>query len=302
MFEHIKIFTLRAAFSAKEKGTLPPYLGSTIRGILGHCIREFVCQKPKTKCFMCERRDNCLYVKCFSNTGKEGGAVNPYTLHVLIDGKTEWNVGDECVFDLKLFGSATEQIGVYLDALLAMERKGWGVNRIPFQLVRITEAETGTLIYAGGKTWMRNLIPHSMSVGEKTAKTAMIRFDTPLRIVTGKNLCHSISFETLIRFISRRISLISQIYTEHRIEWNEEAIIEQAERIQVCEEQFRLVDFHRYSLNQKGNRLDLPAIEGWAVFDGDLTELTPILEAGKYFHVGKGATIGFGHYEVFYDR
>ena len=55
-------------------------------------------------------------------------------------------------------------------------------------------------------------------------------------------------------------------------------------------------------MNQKGNRLDLPAIEGWIVFDGDLTELTPILEAGKYFHVGKGATIGFGHYEVFYDR
>ena len=28
----------------------------------------------------------------------------------------------------------------------------------------------------------------------------------------------------------------------------------------------------------------------------------PILEAGKFLRVGKGATIGFGHYEISYDK
>ncbi len=107
-----------------KPGTLPPYLGSTVRGILGHCFRKFECTELNKKCFTCDKRDRCLYVKYFSNTGKEGGAVNPYVIHALKDGQSEWKEGDECIFDLTLFGRAAEEANIYLDALMAMEKIG----------------------------------------------------------------------------------------------------------------------------------------------------------------------------------
>ena len=66
-------------------------------------------------------------------------------------------IGDYCVFDITLFGSGTEHAGVYLDALIAAEQKGWGAERIPFRLVHVTDQDSGRLIYAGGKSWIRQL-------------------------------------------------------------------------------------------------------------------------------------------------
>ena len=51
MFEYLKVTTLEAVFTARGAGRLPEYLGSTIRGILGHCFRDFVCDMRATKCF-----------------------------------------------------------------------------------------------------------------------------------------------------------------------------------------------------------------------------------------------------------
>ena len=93
MFEFFKLITLRAVYECQEGEELPPYLGSTIRGILGHCIREFCCEFPKLKCFCCDRRKDCLYASCFSNTGGEAGAVNPYTLYVHGEGRRSWRKG-----------------------------------------------------------------------------------------------------------------------------------------------------------------------------------------------------------------
>ena len=126
MFEYLKVTTLEAVFTARGAGRLPEYLGSTIRGILGHCFRDFVCDMRATKCFACEKQSGCPYVRNFANTGGQGGAINPYVLLSCTQGKTEWKPGDECRFRLTLFGTAAESPGIYMDALLAMERRGWG--------------------------------------------------------------------------------------------------------------------------------------------------------------------------------
>lgn len=284
-----------------KQGTLPPYLGSTIRGVMGHCFRKFACTRSGTKCFCCDRRETCSYVRYFSNTGKEGGAINPYVIGVFNDGKTEWNKGDTCTFDLTLFGNAAEQAGIYLDALVEMERIGWGVSQLPFQLLRVSNTQTGKLIYAPGHMWIRNLSCDFLTTQDKEAKTVFISFDTPLRIVSGRKLCIVPSFEMIIQFILRRFSLMTQVHTNQKMEWDEEKILELAGKVALLKYHLQSVNFKRYSINQKDNKLELPAIEGWAMYEGDLAGLIPILEAGKYLHIGKGSTIGFGHYETFYD-
>lgn len=302
MFEFMKTLTLRARYECLEAGTLPPYLGSTIRGIMGHCIREFYCQHRDKKCFLCENRTSCVYVQCFSNTGGEAGAVNSYTIYVQGQGKEKWEQGDYCEFDLTLFGKGTEQAGVYLDALLAAQRKGWGSARLQFRLTQIMDPDSQKLIYAGGKSWMRNLNPRPLLTKERNATSACLIFDTPLRMLIGGEPFQTLSFEVLIQFLTRRMSLLIMKYTDLCLEWDIEEILHKAAKINTVDEFWKEVAFSRYSMNSRNGKLELPARTGWVLYEGDLSCFVPILEAGRHLRLGKGTTIGFGHYDIFYDR
>lgn len=302
MFEFIKVITLRATYECQQEGRLPSYLGSTIRGILGHCIRDFCCEYQSERCYQCEKKEACLYVQCFSNTGGEAGAVNPYTLYVHGEGRGTWKKGDVCVFDLMLFGRGADQAGIYLDALQAAEQKGWGAARFSFRLIQVIDPDSEKLIYSGGKIWMRNLSPRPLQITERNASYANLFFDTPLRIISGDRLFEKLTFDVLMQFLIRRISLLTMAYTDFQLEWDEEGLLEEARKVRTVSEYWREIPFSRYSMNQKNCRLDLPSKTGWVMYEGDLSKFVPILEAGRYLRLGKGATIGFGHYEITYDR
>lgn len=55
MFEFMKTLTLHVSYECLKGGTLPAYLGSTIRGLMGHCIHEFYCHHRNVKCFCVKR-------------------------------------------------------------------------------------------------------------------------------------------------------------------------------------------------------------------------------------------------------
>ena len=301
MFEYLKVTTLEAVFTARGAGRLPEYLGSTIRGILGHCFRDFVCDMRATKCFACEKQSGCLYVRNFANTGGQGGAINPYVLLSCTQGKTEWKPGDECRFRLTLFGTAAESPGIYMDALLAMERRGWGAAKIPFALNRLVDWETGRLIYGAGRPYLRNLAPQAMEIRPVNARSVMVSFQTPVRIVAGKTLFTSLPFQELVRFLMGRFAQMTQAYTDYVMEWDQEEMLRQAGQIKTVAEHWNYLDFSRYSINSPSGKLELPARTGWALYEGDLGAFVPYLEAGRYLHVGKNTTIGFGRYELYYD-
>lgn len=302
MFEFIKIITLRATYECQEEGCLPPYLGSTIRGILGHCIRDSYCDYPRRRCHQCKKRTACHYVQCFSNTGGEAGAVNPYALYIHGGGKENWKIGDICVFDLTLFGNGAEQAEIYLKALKAAEQKGWGAARLSFKLIQVTEAESEKMIYAGGKSWVCNLSPRPLQIAERKASYANLFFDTPLRIVSSEKLFEKLPFDMLMQFLIRRISLLTTAHTEFRLDWDEEGLLEEARKVRTISEYWREIPFERYSMNKREGKLELHSKTGWVLYEGDLSTFVPILEVGRYLRLGKGATIGFGHYEISYDR
>lgn len=301
MYEFLPVVTLRAIFEARGEGYLPEYLGSTVRGIIGHCFRDFVCYTKSLKCLDCEKKEDCSFVQNFSNTGGKGGAINPFVLYVHTQGRTEWKTGDECIFDLTLFGHAALQPHIYLDALQNMEKKGWGAGRIFFSLKRVCDYDNGTLLLAGKQSWLRNLAPHAMIIQERNVRAVLVAFDTPARIVSGERLFTSLPFSTLIQIILRRFLLVTQVCTGREIKWEEEVILRDAETIKTVEEEWKTVNFSRYSMNQAGNKLELPGRKGWVLYEGDLSRFVPILEAGKYLHVGKNSTIGFGHYQLLYE-
>lgn len=144
--------------------------------------------------------------------------------------------------------------------------------------------------------------PHTLNIAERKASFAYLTFDTPLRIVSGGELFETLPFDVLMQFLIRRISLLTLAYTDFRLEWDEEALLAQARKVRISSEFWKMVPFSRYFMNQKTGKLELPSKMGRVLYEGDLASFVPILEAGKYLRIGKGATIGFGHYEVSYDR
>lgn len=301
MFKHIELLTMRAFFRAQEDGVLPHFLGSTVRGVLGHCMREFSCIAPDEKCHLCEFASKCDFAQHFCSPGNVAGSVNPFVIYVLSQGKTNWQAGDPLVFDITLIGRTVTSAGLFVDGLQAMSERGWGAGRMRFRLEQVVNPKTGQLIWESGKTWLRNIRPERLETNDRQASSVLIRFDSPTRVLVGKRLCRELSFAHVIQAICRRISLLSHAYADVPLEWNEEALLSDASKIRTAEQHWLTVDFSRYSMNRKG-KLELPAIEGWARYEGDLEPFTAILDAGQRLHIGKNATHGFGHFELYYDR
>lgn len=298
-FEQFHFLHFRALFTARESGQLPPYLGSTLRGVLGHAMRDLVCRYPRLPCHQCEISKECPYANSFNSPGNVGGAVNPWVLYVPMRDKGTWQVGDSLAFDLTVIGNAAELGSFYLDGIRNMERFGWGASRLRFGLTQIIDPLRQALIWSGGQVLTDRLELHRLPANERVADSVLIRFHTPLRLLVSRKLCLRPTFRDLVQSIARRISLLSQAYTGQPIRWNEEAILNQAEHVCTSEEEWRFVDLERYSMTYE-RKLSLDGIEGWARYEGDITPFIPLLEAGRWLHAGKNATHGFGRYETFY--
>jgi hypothetical protein len=295
------MLTFHVVLASTEEGKLPAYLGSTLRGALGHSMRRFVCVFPDRRCHLCELASSCSYAIHFNSPGNDGGAVNPFVLNPITQDKLVWNKGDLCEFNLTLIGDSAVHAGIYLDAIQDMAARGLGVGRLPFDVLQITNASTNALIWHAGKAWLRNCRPSRPEFAPRASKAVLVRFDTPVRVISGQRLHQRLSFVDLAHSLYRRIELLSQAYSQERFIWESHSVLKAADQIQTSVEYWEPIEFERYSMT-RGGTLQLGAIRGWARYEGELTPFTPILEAGKLLHAGKNATIGFGHYQLAYDQ
>lgn len=300
LFNHeIKVLQLRVILKSEDNGTLPAYLGSTIRGVLGHAMRRQVCIAPKLRCHLCNVAENCDYAKHFNSPGNIAGSVNPFVIHVPIKNKRNWQRNDLLIFDITIFGSSTLAASYYISSILSMGEYGLGVNRLLFSPVQIINLYDNTLVWSNGRTWEDHLYPYLLRGKERTANSVTLRFDSPTRILVKRKLQKRLTFMTVIQSLFTRIQLLFHAYEGIKLNIDEEKWLEKAVEIRTVEEDWQFVDFERYSYTYN-RKLQLPAIEGYVRYEGNLTPFTPILEMGKVIQIGKNTTHGFGHYELYY--
>lgn len=299
VLEGFNIIKLRATFQAEEKGQLPPYLGSMIRGILSQSMRHLVCIAPKVQCHLCEHAPECDYANYHNPPGTSAGSVKPYVIHVPVRDKVHWHKGDLLTFDITFFGHTTSAAEYYVAGLLAMEKYGWGANRLKFSLQQIVNAQDQTLVWSGDEIWTHHLAAFSIQEEGRLTNSVFLRFNSPTRILVNRRLLKSLSFEHVIRSIMIRIKLLLHAYEGVLLEWNEEAMLNEARQIQTVEEDWKFVDFKRYSRTYN-RKLSLPSITGYARYVGDLSAFTPLLEIGQLIQIGKNTTHGFGNYDLYY--
>lgn len=293
------IIKLRATFRAEEKGLLPVYLGSMIRGILSQSMRHLVCIAPKVQCHMCDHAPDCDYATFYNPPGGLAGSVKPYVIHVPTRDKEQWTKGDLLSFDITFFGHTTSAAEYYVAGILAMEKYGWGANRLKFSLQEIVNVYDQTLVWSGGDIWVHHLESFSIQEEGRLTNSVFLRFNSPTRIFVKSRLLKALNFEHIIRSIMIRINLLLHAYEGVVLEWNEEAMLAEARQIRTVEEDWQFVDFKRYSRTYN-RKLSLPSITGYARYEGDISSFTPLLEIGELIQIGKNTTHGFGNYNLYY--
>ena len=295
----LKFIKLRIIFRAEESGRLPPFLGSTVRGILGHSMRNLVCVAPNVKCHLCEYVTDCDYATYFNPPGSFAGSIKPYVIHVPIRDKVNWYKGDLLSFDLTFFGKSTTAIDYYMAGILGMEKYGWGAQRLKFSLQQVVNISDQSLVWSGGETWWHHMKAFSINDEGRFTNSVLLRFTSPTRIVVKQNLVKQLEFKHIIRSIMTRIKLLLHGYAGVVLEWDEEKLLTDAQAIKTVEEAWEFEDFKRYSRTYN-RQLRLPSIMGYARYEGDITPFTPLLEIGQLLQIGKNTTHGFGHYDLYY--
>lgn len=124
-----------------------------------------------------------------------------------------------------------------------------------------------------------------------------MNFRTPLRLTSGGQLVHRVSFATLVRRLLERLSALSSAYAGGPLEVAFQDLLREAEGVEVVEDRTRWVDVMRYS-GRQCRAMPMGGLVGRVSFAGYLEPFLPWLMWGTFTHVGKYAVLGNGWYEL----
>ncbi len=99
----------------EDDAILPPYKGSTFRGVFGHALKEVVCALKRQECPTCLLRGQCVYTQIFETPpdSLESGRPSPphpFVIEPPATRRTHFLPGEAFNFRLLLFGQANQYL------------------------------------------------------------------------------------------------------------------------------------------------------------------------------------------------
>lgn len=290
----LKVLKLRAVFRVEENDELPAFLGSTIRGVLGHAMRDSVCGATDALCHLCRFSDSCAYTVHFNSAGNIAESVNPFVLYVPIRNKIVWKRGDLLTFDITAFGKSAMASEFYIAGILRMADYGWGARRLKFSPVQIMNVLDKSLIWSDGQVWTHNFQPFFLQIEKRETESVLLRFNSPTRVVTKQKLQRKLAYDQIIQAILTRIRLIMHAYEGVVLEFDEEKLLEDAKHVQTVEEEWHFVDFLNVILKRTiGNSACLQSRASFGL-KGISRRLRPSWRSEKWCKLEKIRPMGLG--------
>jgi len=310
----------KAEFSlvAEENAVLPPFLGSTLRGSLGHSLRKIsclpLCRDPAT----CILRERCAYAYCFETHLPRGSQVlrglehipHPLVIEPPLARTTAWKEGDQLRFNLLLVGKAVGLFAYFVAAIDRMAKGGLGKGRSRFRLLEAREATAEnpqkadqpckeTVLWSTSKERIDPLAQRQFDLSwRKAPNSVTLRFLTPARILSDGCLQSKLTFRQLTRALLARLSSLLYFHCSSQLKLDFRSILDMADKVEVVERQIQFEEFKRWSSRQE-RKIRLDCVVGQIRFaGGDLSEFIPLIEAGEVLHVGKGTVFGLGRYRI----
>lgn len=316
-------FTLR--LRALEPTSLPPFLGSTLRGAFGTALKNAVCVINHRDCSRCLVAEKCSYPYLFETPPPpdlsllrgQQQAPHPFLLDPpapsFLAGdfnRLRLAAGDEIAFELLLVGRAIEYLPYVIYAVSEMARRGLGAGRTGFALTSVvarTGEGQGAELYSAdaGRLAPASRAAESLAalVGKRLEQVPSgdeirLRFTTPTRIRVEGDLQNAMSFDLLARNLLRRLSLLLAVHGPRPLSLDFRGLIARAAEAETTSAALRWWDWERYS-NRQGTKMKLGGFVGEIAYRGPaVDELRPVLAAGEWLHLGAGTSFGLGRYEI----
>lgn len=127
----------------------------------------------------------------------------------------------------------------------------------------------------------------------------MIKICTPLRIRHGGRLVKQISFQTLIRNITKRIMELIERYGGWIDQEEADRLLVLSEKVSTVHEEIKVERMERYS-NRTNGKMDFSGLIGTIEYEGDLAPFVPWMYAAQKLHIGRNTTFGMGKIQVYF--
>lgn len=301
----VRRFRLR--FEADRPYLVRGYRGSAWRGLFGAALKNLVCITRERECGPCLVRASCAYPYVFETPAGDAGetpasvdhAPHPYVLAP----EPEWRpreVQGEAV-EVTLLGRGCDHWPYVLHALRQGAERGIGVERVPLQLVSAEEELPG-----GG--WRKSMSREGVLLAGRAwtpepppmPARLRVRLVTPLRVRREQDLVEPerMGFDEFAAALLRRLALVSRFHTDTAWRLDHAGLRERARAARVLRQELTWQDWARYSSRQQ-KKIPMGGVVGFYELDtAGLEPLWPLLWAGQWTHVGKGAVMGLGRYKL----
>lgn len=275
-------------FTAMERVVFPGLIaGNVLRGALGILSRRVACRSGCEGAPECPDRATCLYARVFdpapavSLPSGIADIPKPFVFRARHLDASRIEAGDEFSFRLHLF-TADPDIPEHLRQTFAsLEEHGVGPTR--------------------GRVILRNMTATARSCDltprDKSSSKVQVEFLTPTELKGRGKLVDEPHFPALFGRIRDRITTLQTIYGGGAEFADFRGIGKRAEQIRMTSCQIRTTGTTRTS-TRTGQTHDLGGFTGTAVYEGELAEFLPWLEAAQYVGVGRQAVWGKGEIHV----
>ncbi|MFH1116047.1 MAG: CRISPR system precrRNA processing endoribonuclease RAMP protein Cas6 [Pseudomonadota bacterium] len=293
----------------QRDAVLPPFKGSTIRGVFGTALKRVVCALRRQECVSCLLRENCVFHRVFGEPDVGGGAQHhsrphPFVIEPPPTDRTHFTKGEPFDFVLMLFGPANEYLPYFVYAFKEMGEIGIGRRidgrRAGYRLTLITSPH-GT-VYDGSSdlltirptTVLR--LEEASGEGER-AKRLTVEVRTPLRIKRNNRLHSELEFHVLVRAALRRITALHEHFGSGELDLDHRGLVSRAAEVKTVNSAIKWVDWRRYSNHQQEAML-MGGLMGRVTYEGRLGEFLPLIRFCETVHLGKATTFGLGKIRV----
>ncbi|MGF1547793.1 MAG: CRISPR system precrRNA processing endoribonuclease RAMP protein Cas6 [Thiotrichales bacterium] len=307
----LPIARLHCDFTVLDALPLPDYAGSLWRGAFGHQLRRVACVTGQQQCPACPLYHSCAYSYVFETPvpphapkmRRYEKAPHPFVLRPGPERNRTAAPGESIALEVMLIGHAQHHIGHILYALEATAAHGLGYSQRRLRLDRVVQIDlTGSdhaTIYTAGERYAPR--PAQVLTPPPPPRAPIcLHLLTPLRLIGDGQLVNPerLQFRHLFGNLLRRISMLTSFHTAAPLDADFRGLTEHARNLPLrqCAVEWR--DWTRYSSRQK-TKLEMGGLIGTLELDAaGLEPFWPYLWLGQFTHVGKGAVMGLGRYEI----
>ena len=232
---YLEYLPINFSVIAQDKSILPPYLGSTLRGAIGHVLRNDT--------------EACHYLYDNRRLDKKRKEVlNPYIIVPPMIGKKLFYKNDILNFDIMFLGDGAKYAKNVIDALSSQGGLRLGVRRNKFIFDKAVHKTDQRVIWQD-RTFYQAAI-RKIPLVYKTldnVESVTIKFLTPLRRRRNNELLKDVDFSSIIRNITYRIESLTGRYGGWVDTEKMEHIQKLSSKIITTKKDIELVNMERYS-------------------------------------------------------